>query len=83
MGETGTNRAGDGGYDLGVLVVHGIGNQKQGRTLTAWADSIVAWLNTWSPDDQVTWKQPAATITRAVLRPSTDEPANLEMRLRF
>ncbi len=83
VGATGNGQPAESGYDLGVLVVHGIGNQKQGRTLTAWVDSIVAWLNTWSPDDRTTWKQPAATVTRASLRPSTDEPASLEMNLRF
>jgi hypothetical protein len=29
---------------LGVLFVHGIGNQKQGQTLATWGDAVARWL---------------------------------------
>jgi hypothetical protein len=35
-------------YDLGVLFVHGIGQQARGQTLTAWADPVIRWLRAWA-----------------------------------
>ncbi len=69
-------------YELGVLVVHGIGNQRRGQTLTQWADALVRWLESWSVDEQVTWRSPVASITEASLQP-VGEPAHLTMKLRF
>ncbi|MEE8602972.1 hypothetical protein [Euzebya tangerina] len=41
---------------VGVLLVHGIGEQQRGRTVTSWADALLAflteWLHTAAPDDQ-------------------------------
>jgi ABC-type multidrug transport system fused ATPase/permease subunit len=34
-------------YPLGVLFVHGIGNQKQGETLTSFGTPVVRWLDAW------------------------------------
>jgi hypothetical protein len=40
--------------ELGVLLVHGIGEQKQGETLNEFAAPIVRWLSEWlAPDVQV------------------------------
>jgi hypothetical protein len=33
-----------GGYDLGILLVHGIGEQSRGDTLTSQGDPVVKWL---------------------------------------
>ncbi len=32
---------------LGVLLVHGIGSQKRGETITWQGDSLVSWLKAW------------------------------------
>jgi uncharacterized membrane protein YgdD (TMEM256/DUF423 family) len=36
--------------DLGVLFVHGIGEQKQGETLTSFADALSGWFSSWITD---------------------------------
>lgn len=56
-------------YDLGILVVHGIGDQKQGATLTTWVDAIVDWLEA---------RVHGGTVRRAVLRPP-EGPAHVEL----
>ena len=56
-------------YDLGVLVVHGIGDQKQGATLTTWVDAITDWLDC---------RGLATSVRRALLRPA-DGPAHVEV----
>lgn len=33
--------------DIGVLFVHGIGSQKQGQTLVAFADPVARWFTRW------------------------------------
>ena len=35
------------GYDLGVLFVHGMGEQSRGDTLTEAGDALVQWLERW------------------------------------
>jgi hypothetical protein len=37
-----------------VLFVHGIGQQRQGETLTAWGDAIILWLRRWIDGGAVT-----------------------------
>lgn len=34
-------------YQLGVLFVHGIGDQQQGSTLLRWGGAVVNWLDRW------------------------------------
>ena len=34
-------------YELGVLFVHGIGDQKEGETLTAFGEPLIAWIRDW------------------------------------
>lgn len=36
-----------------MLLVHGIGRQAEGDTLTAWGDALVTWLSGWLGHDQV------------------------------
>ena len=72
--------------DLGVLVVHGIGEQRQGVTLTQWSDALVGWLRRWSPDDPSSdlhldeGDERPVTVTNAHLAPA-DGPANLRIEL--
>lgn len=33
--------------DLGVLFVHGIGNQREGDTVASWGDALISWLRDW------------------------------------
>lgn len=40
------------GPDLGVLLVHGIGNHKQGETLNEFAAPIVKWIDRWLVRDE-------------------------------
>ncbi len=63
--------------DLGVLFVHGIGTQSQGRTLADWGQSVTAWINRWtslvSPNDA----SPAITVRDAILSPAdSSRPAH-------
>jgi hypothetical protein len=39
-------------HDLGVLFVHGIGEQREGRTLVTFAGAIHAWLAQWDPKEK-------------------------------
>ncbi len=66
-------------YGLGVLVVHGIGDQKQGATLTTWVDALTEWCNTRDsktsdPDE----RRLKAQVRRAMLRPP-EGPAHVEL----
>lgn len=79
-------------HDLGVLLVHGIGEQKQGETLNEFGAPIIKWLDQWLEDDVVevgASRIPIragtkdffgrATFTRGTLRPpdlSWDTPAH-------
>ena len=55
-------------YDLGVLFVHGIGQQVRGQTLTAWADPVIRWLQLWLGRDPV-------EVGAAELGPVPEDPA--------
>lgn len=69
--------------ELGILIVHGIGRQKQGETLNEIATPIIKWLDQWlAPDTREVPIAPGlgartptkalqgrATFTRALLRP--------------
>ncbi len=68
--------------DLGVLVVHGIGEQKRGATLTQWADALSTWLTEWSShDDRSTVSN--VVLTRANLGPDGGTPANATLSVVF
>lgn len=63
-------------FELGVLVVHGIGDQKQGATLTTWVDALSNWLG-----HRHTGSPLIPRVRRAVLRPN-DGPAHVELNVR-
>ena len=73
-------------FDLGILVVPGVGGQKQGEVLTAWAGAIVGWIRSWlSPDvgDNASGEAKAiagtVTFSDAAIRPlqlNRDAPAS-------
>lgn len=45
MAESGQRRVPK--HDLGVLFVHGIGQQRQGDTLARWGDAVITWMRRW------------------------------------
>jgi hypothetical protein len=65
-------------HELGVLVVHGIGNQRQGDTLVRWGDAIGGWLRDWGGDPR-----PPSTVTFESIRlhPADPEPARGTLRI--
>jgi hypothetical protein len=66
-------------YDFGVLFVHGIGQQAQGQTLTAWADPVIRWLETWLRPTSV-------RVGATELGPLPEDPAapaHLELEIDF
>ncbi len=70
---------------LGLLVVHGIGEQAQGSTLVQWSDALADWLRVWSADEPGTALHlPAGTerrvsVERAELAPA-EGPAHATLR---
>ncbi len=69
-------------YDLGVLVVHGIGDQKRGATLTQWADGLVAWVTAWQARDNRSTVG-SATVSDVSLNPPASVPPNLALDVSF
>ena len=64
--------------DLGVLLVHGIGEQAQGETLTKFAEPIVDWMRDWLHRESVSGSTVASMPVDAALRPpllATGTPA--------
>lgn len=64
---------------IGVLFVHGIGQQEQGGTLTRWGDSLLGWLRHWLGDQ-------AVTVDRATLVPTGEDagaPAHVDAQIAF
>jgi hypothetical protein len=59
-------------YDLGVLFVHGIGQQARGQTLTAWADPVIRWLQVWLRQEP---EPGAVEVGAAELGPVPEDPA--------
>ena len=60
-------------YRLGILFVHGIGQQRRGETLVNCGESLQEWLRRWLTEDKgedtiVAWQD-------ARLRPSAEDPA--------
>ena len=64
--------------DLGVLLVHGIGEQAQGETLTKFAEPIVDWMRDWLHRESMRGSLVASVPVDAALRPpllATGTPA--------
>jgi hypothetical protein len=67
-----------GPVDLGVLLVHGIGEQAQGETLTKFAEPIVDWIRDWLQRESAVGTRFASTPIEAALHPpllAADVPA--------
>lgn len=65
--------------ELGLLFVHGIGDQRQGETLTTWADAVVSYLRGSLGPESV-------TLGDAFLRPKPDDPlapSHLDLEVAF
>ena len=71
---------------LGVLLVHGIGEQRRGETLTRWGDALVLWL-TGSDDVFGSYRRDyrvrvsSVTASDAEVAPDvdSDRPAHVEL----
>jgi hypothetical protein len=65
-------------YDLGVLFVHGVGQQARGQTLTAWADPVIRWLQMWLRREPAPGAEPEldpVEVGPAELGPVPEDPA--------
>lgn len=65
--------------DLGILLVHGIGEQAQGETLTNFAEPIVDWMRDWLHRGAAHGSLVASSPVDAALRPpllSSGTPAH-------
>ena len=62
--------------DVGILFVHGIGEQTQGAMLTVWADAVIGLVETELGRDRV-------KVGAAVLRPpsSSTDPAFVDVEI--
>jgi hypothetical protein len=65
-------------HELGILLVHGIGNQRQGDTLVRWGDAIGGWLRDWGGDPRPPL---TATFESIRLHPPDPEPAQGTLRI--
>lgn len=69
--------------DLGVLLVHGIGEQRRAATLLAIGEPLYRWLFRWFGAGGDARGQPVAMVrsVRSALRPAGDEPAHAELEI--
>ena len=68
--------AADGRVALGILLVHGIGEQRRGDTLVSWLEAIVATIN------RGTLGKVTASVESAALERRGDSPAQAAVRIR-
>jgi hypothetical protein len=74
---------------VGVLFVHGIGNEAQGQTLVEYAGSLYKWIEDWlntaptesTPSSGASEKKGDIKIEKVDLHPSDDAPAHTEWHL--
>jgi hypothetical protein len=59
-------------YDLGILLVHGIGQQRRGDTLVNFGEPLHEWLERWLTHDKP--GKPVVNWTDARLRPAEEAP---------
>lgn len=72
-------------YKLGVLWVHGIGEQQPGETLTQFGTPVIAWLRRWLEPDYAKSVMGDVEVSSAQMRdPQGDSgaPAHASLRLR-
>src|SRR5438045_2038073 len=62
-------------FHLGVLLVHGIGEQKRGETLTEFGTPLVEWLSSRAEAERTKARVMRANITEG----DDDEPAHAEI----
>jgi hypothetical protein len=83
--ERAKGRAAETSCDLGILFIHGIGEQREGETLLQFGEPIIQWIKRWiighgqGPDDGV-W------VRRSVLMPSRRirrSPAHASIEIKF
>src|SRR5438128_210584 len=72
-------------YPIGVLFVHGIGDQKSGETLVSYADPIVDFTQDWLANtrrlDRTEFQGGFCTLGSASLESSSRRPPNVELHL--
>ncbi len=71
-------------HDLGVLFVHGIGEQKRGDTLLQFGEPVADWINRWLDGDRLKQQLGYAEFRQGALQPPLlegDEPAHAELRI--
>jgi len=57
-------------YKLGILYVHGIGEQPEGETLLNFGEPIITWLHRWLERDKDATRRGSVTVVESVLTPS-------------
>ena len=55
-------------YDIGILFVHGMGQQTRGDTLVRCGEPLIKWVNEW------TWTEDAVEVVSAFLNPVPEDP---------
>ncbi len=69
-------------HPLGVLFVHGIGEQLQGETLTRFADPLAFWLSRWlsgGHEPEPGWRDSRVSVKTTALEPGDDASAETVM----
>ena len=69
-------------YQLGILFVHGIGEQPEGETLLRFGQPLVTWLHQWLARDAEPNARGSVEVVQAVLAPSKlqgDVPPHAEV----
>jgi hypothetical protein len=70
---------------LGILFVHGIGEQKEGETLTAFGEPVIAWIRKWI-EGHGKGKLDKVEVCKAILLPTkrySTDPANCTVDIRI
>ena len=73
-------------HDLGILFVHGIGDQPEGDTLLAFGEPLIQWLNRWLRR-KATDKRLGVSVVKTLLTPSKlhqqQLPPHAELRVQL
>lgn len=60
-------------FTLGILFVHGIGQQARGETLTGFGEPLIDWIDKWAAGGAV--RRPALRLDDALVRPDPQDPS--------